>query len=99
MDDQFDKLLLGPLTSLSEDPGPIIIIIDNLDQCGRTIDAQKDLLNILSEEWKDLPHFLRFLIVSHSEDDIDLAFHGKSHIVERKLTAEKCDVSSTYVIT
>lgn len=67
---QFSKLL--SITALGDVPwsrGPVLIIIDALDESGSEAERQ-DLMRTLSEGVSQLPPFLRLLIVSRRERDI-----------------------------
>ncbi|KAJ7481000.1 hypothetical protein FB451DRAFT_1086067, partial [Mycena latifolia] len=67
---QFKQLLLGPLRSAERYlPGPILIILDALDECG-DIDSRAVLLSLLSREFPKLPQLYRFLITGRRESDI-----------------------------
>ena len=84
---QFAKLLLGPLQAIAKLSlqGPVIIVIDALDECGE-VASRKTLLALLAQELADLPPMFRFLITSRAESDISAAFSGQSHIVEMELS-------------
>ncbi|KAF7980616.1 hypothetical protein HWV62_37400 [Athelia sp. TMB] len=62
---QFDKLIVEPLESIPElhSGGPIIIVVDGLDQRGRSRELES-LLDILARRAKTLPPNLRFIITS-----------------------------------
>ncbi|KZP25176.1 hypothetical protein FIBSPDRAFT_1041650 [Athelia psychrophila] len=67
---QFSKLLSN--TALGDVPwsrGPVLVIIDALDESGSEAGRQ-DLMRTLSEGVSQLPSFLRLLIVSRRERDI-----------------------------
>ncbi|KAL5520517.1 hypothetical protein ACEPAG_9741 [Sanghuangporus baumii] len=68
---QFNKLLLEPLVaSASSTSGPIVIVLDALDECG-TPDSRRNLMKLLQNEIPKLPNSFRFLITSRQEVDID----------------------------
>ena len=71
LDLQFQYLLQKPLTTLSErrDYGPVIIVLDALDECG-TLESRGKLLKTLSTGLKKLPKTFRILIASRDEPDI-----------------------------
>jgi hypothetical protein len=52
--------------------GPVIIILDALDECGDPV-SRKSLLSLLAQELTKLPPFFRFLITNRREADIDAA--------------------------
>ncbi|KZP33641.1 hypothetical protein FIBSPDRAFT_1036166, partial [Athelia psychrophila] len=67
---QFAKLL--SVTALGDVPwtrGPILVVIDALDEAGSTTE-RADLMRVLSKGVSTLPWFLRLLIVSRPERDI-----------------------------
>jgi hypothetical protein len=86
---QFTKLLIEPLRNLPATEGPVILILDALDECGSAED-RKPLLSLLSSESAHLPSFVRILITSRDEHDIRCAFEGQSHVLiqELNLTSE-----------
>ncbi|KAH8092491.1 hypothetical protein BXZ70DRAFT_951119 [Cristinia sonorae] len=63
---QFNKLLVKPLSELRlESEGPLIIVIDGLDQCG-TVESRKPLLSVLRDQIDLLPPVFRFLITTRN---------------------------------
>ncbi|GJJ10640.1 hypothetical protein Clacol_004867 [Clathrus columnatus] len=78
---QWDKFISGPLRTISEvSTGPILIIIDALDESGDPI-SRRELLKILEKEISSLPVNIRILITSRPEQDILLTFYKpQSHI-------------------
>ncbi|KAJ7611212.1 hypothetical protein FB45DRAFT_1065901 [Roridomyces roridus] len=67
---QFAELLLAPLQSVEQYmDGPILIIIDALDECGDA-ESRGALLSLLADEFPKLPCMFRFLITSRRESDI-----------------------------
>jgi hypothetical protein len=61
--------------------GPIVLIIDGLDECGSPIE-RKILLQALSKGFINLPLFVRIVVVSRQETDIEdtLASHPSVHM-------------------
>jgi hypothetical protein len=86
---QFTKLLLEPLRNLPPTEGPVVLILDALDECG-SVEDRKPLLSLLSSESVQLPSFVRILITSRDERDIRCALGGQSHVLiqELHLTSE-----------
>ncbi|KAF7972469.1 hypothetical protein HWV62_17886 [Athelia sp. TMB] len=79
---QFSKLLSNEaLGDISWSRGPILIIIDALDESAVGQERER-LLKVLSEGVSKLPHFIRLLIVSRPERDI--ADHLTNDIVRRE---------------
>ncbi|KAF7966282.1 hypothetical protein HWV62_39247 [Athelia sp. TMB] len=77
---QFQSLLLEPLSAAASFiEGPLIIILDALDECGDT-SSRLQLLELLSRETTKLPSQFRILITSRPEHDIKKAFFSRSHI-------------------
>ncbi|KDQ17107.1 hypothetical protein BOTBODRAFT_77629, partial [Botryobasidium botryosum FD-172 SS1] len=83
---QFSELIVKPLTSLTMlgDDGPLLIILDALDECGdeRT---RRTLLTILAKESQHLPSYVRVVITSRPNDDIVRAFEHQPHVQRRDL--------------
>ena len=67
---QFEHLLLEPLKKAADRfEGPVIIILDALDECGDAT-SRVDLLKLLSSgEFSKLPQNIRILITSRPEKD------------------------------
>ena len=70
---QFKNLLsANALESVKWSGGPIVLIIDALDECGSEAD-RKILLQVLSKGFSDLPTYIRIMVVSRQELDIRYA--------------------------
>ena len=70
--------LLGPLLAAAElVPGPIVIVLDALDECG-TPEGRRDLLQVLVHVLSELPPKFRFLVTSRPERDIQAMFRRLS---------------------
>ena len=81
LSEQFNELLLQPLGSVIENihaQGPIVIILDALDECGNQ-DTRLALVKLLTMDFQKLPPFIRILITSRPELDI-LAFKSQANI-------------------
>ncbi|GJJ10674.1 hypothetical protein Clacol_004901 [Clathrus columnatus] len=77
---QWEKFILEPLRATSEvSTGPILVVIDALDESGDPI-SRRELLKILAKEIASLPGNIRFLVTSRPEKDIILTFKSQSHI-------------------
>ena len=74
LDEQFQGLVQEPLATLAarHDSGPMIIVLDALDECG-TPEARKKLLDALSTSLAKLPGMFQLLIASRDEPDIRVA--------------------------
>ncbi|KAJ6565680.1 quinon protein alcohol dehydrogenase-like superfamily [Mycena sp. CBHHK59/15] len=80
---QFKRLLLDPLRSAQNHiQGPIIVILDALDECGDP-NSRQTLLSLLSNEFPELPHLFRFFITSRRDSDIVDRF--QSRFAEKRL--------------
>ena len=77
---QFSNLLsASALESVDWPGGPIVLIIDALDECGSEAD-RKILLRVLSKGFSDLPSFIRVMVVSRPELDIQRALGSHSDL-------------------
>ena len=83
---QFQKLLVEPFASLTDGlrEGPILIVIDALDECGQS-GAREELLRVLASESPRLPPTIRIFITSRAERDIRSAFATCPHIHVREI--------------
>ena len=74
LDAQFHHLLEEPLAELAAeaDLGPIVIVLDALDECG-TAGTREGLLHTLSGGLAKLPSMFRLLVASRDEPDIHAA--------------------------
>ena len=89
LEDQFEKLLRIPLAYVAEKlTGPIIVVLDALDECGDQ-GSRQSLLRILATQLPTLSPIFRFLITSRAEEDIrskfkhsDLVFSLESMVTE-----------------
>ncbi|KAF7970641.1 hypothetical protein HWV62_23370 [Athelia sp. TMB] len=90
---QFQSLLVEPLAIAAKQiEGPIIVILDALDECGNT-SSRRNLLEILSKDFNKLPPLFRILITSRPEHDIKGALSSPSHIFTIDLsTASDADM-------
>jgi NACHT domain len=81
LDFQFTNLLSAQaLKAVEWSGGPVVVVIDGLDECGSETD-RKVLLLALSKGFSNLPSFMRVVIVSRPETDIEdmLASHEVVH--------------------
>ena len=77
---QFENLLSSnALGSVKWFGGPIVLIIDALDECGSEAD-RKILMPVLSKGFSNLPSFIRILVVSRQESDIQRALGSHLHL-------------------
>jgi ATP/maltotriose-dependent transcriptional regulator MalT len=82
LDDQFRSLLQEPpgTVAASHDSGPIIIILDALDECG-TPETRKNLLDVLTTWLAKLLRMFRLLVASRDEPDIRVTLSRTSVIL------------------
>ena len=77
---QFENLLsANALKSVDWSGGPIVLIIDALDECGSEADREI-LMQVLSKGFSGLPSFIRIMIVSRQEQDIQHILGSHSHL-------------------
>ncbi|KZP08039.1 hypothetical protein FIBSPDRAFT_1052611 [Athelia psychrophila] len=78
---QFKSLLCEPLSAASTRiSGPIVIVIDALDECGDA-NSRQPLLDLSSSpDFAELPAQFRFIITSRPEHDIKEALHACEHV-------------------
>ncbi|GJJ10691.1 hypothetical protein Clacol_004918 [Clathrus columnatus] len=82
---QWEKFIFEPLRVVSEvGTGPIVIVIDALDESGDPI-SRRELLKILEKETLSLPVNIRFLVTSRPEKDILLTFNKLKSNVRTKM--------------
>ncbi|KAF4588583.1 POC1 centriolar protein A [Pleurotus pulmonarius] len=93
LDAQFRDLIRMPLLQAASDTaegqsladeGPIVIVIDSLDECGNE-STRKQLLKVLAKETAKLPKIVRIIITSRSDPDIVGAFAKEPHIKHHEL--------------
>ncbi|KAF7363089.1 WD40 repeat-like protein [Mycena venus] len=88
MEDQFQRLLSEPLDRAKDHiHGPIIIILDALDECGNP-ESRRRLVSLISNRFVSLP-LLRILITSRPDLDIAAAFRNQSSIIKTPLDITK----------
>ncbi|GJJ08972.1 hypothetical protein Clacol_003193 [Clathrus columnatus] len=81
---QWKHLVFEPLHAISgASTGPILIVIDGLDESGDPI-LRQDLLKILIKETPSLPVNFRILVTSRPEQDIITAFRGSQTPIRTK---------------
>ena len=100
LDEQFRCLVQEPLASLAKrhDLGPIIIVLDALDECG-TVETRQKLLDVLSVRLAKLPKMFRILIASRDEPEIRVSL-SRLDIDERDIQVNhestKYDISRLF---
>ena len=77
---QFENLLsANALKSVEWSGGPIVLIIDALDECGSESDREI-LMQVMSKGFSSLPSFIRIMVVSREEQDIQRILGSHSHL-------------------
>ncbi|KAF7970635.1 hypothetical protein HWV62_23358 [Athelia sp. TMB] len=77
---QFQSLLVESLSAAAQKiEGPIIIVLDALDECGNA-SSRQNLLELLSKSLSKLPSQFRILITSRPEHDIKGTLDPCKHI-------------------
>ncbi|KIM82264.1 hypothetical protein PILCRDRAFT_474447 [Piloderma croceum F 1598] len=86
VDLQFKKLLLEPLGGLVDLQleGPIVVVLDALDECGSPKEREP-LLKVLAKEFAHLPSFLRVIVTSRPDSDINCQFKSERHVLPYQL--------------
>ncbi|KAF8143574.1 hypothetical protein K438DRAFT_2029550 [Mycena galopus ATCC 62051] len=91
--EQFQELILKPLLSQHLDTeGPIVVILDALDESGDGT-SRAPLLDLLINDFVKLPKFVRVLVTSRPEIDIKSAFLTSPAILQHVL---ETDTDSNY---
>lgn len=88
LSEQFNTLIIKPLASIPvlHGEGPIVIVMDALDECGQPND-RASLLEVLVRQTKNLPSNIRIIITSRTNDDIRKAFTASyPHIESQELS-------------
>jgi hypothetical protein len=83
----FNELLVAPLSDFPDEEGPIVIVLDALDECG-DVESRRTLLQLLAEGTAGLPSFVRILVTSREMADLSHAFTGRGHILTLNLNLE-----------
>ncbi|THU99202.1 hypothetical protein K435DRAFT_607995, partial [Dendrothele bispora CBS 962.96] len=85
---QFNRLILEPLRTHQQDlqnEGSIVIIVDGLDECSHLDRAETgsrdQLLQLLIDNPFRLFPFVRLVLASRPEEDINVMLAGRKHIV------------------
>ncbi|KAK6967090.1 WD40 repeat-like protein [Favolaschia claudopus] len=70
---QFEELILNPLNSVKQHlVGPLIIVIDALDECAE--DSRNWMIKLIANSFPKLPAAFRVLVTSRPEQDITRIF-------------------------
>ena len=86
--DQLQKLVIEPLSSASHNSlqfqGPVVLVLDALDECGDSRSRTK-LLSALAEGLCKIPTAYRIFITSRTERDIKSALGGLPNVLAKEL--------------
>jgi len=88
------KKLIVDTTNATELLGPIVLVIDALDEAG-TIQTRKPLLEAIAKEFRNFPPTIKVIVTSRDEPDIRASLRGCSNekrIEETEKTVE--DIAS-----
>ncbi|ETW77143.1 hypothetical protein HETIRDRAFT_118589 [Heterobasidion irregulare TC 32-1] len=80
---QFDNFILKPLQELTL-TGPLVIVIDALDECG-DVPSRQGLLELLVSKMADLPSSVRILLTSRPEADVERLFKPNAHMILKRM--------------
>ena len=95
--EQWEKLIIGPLSELPGLTHNVVVVIDALDESG--VDTTRErILELLASHGVDLPRNIRILLTSRPLVDIRNAFQTKEHIHARCLNTLDAE-STTHDIT
>lgn len=87
------------LGSVQWDRGPVVLVIDALDECG-TSESRAQLLQSLERAFSDLPLFLQVVVISRQEADIENRFmlHPAVHLyhLDTNAVTNKEDISEYF---
>jgi hypothetical protein len=87
---QFKKFILDPAKRLMT-VGPIIVVIDGLDESGGS-ESRQEILSVLGSLGAELPSNFRIIATARAERDIQEALDGKRHVTVKYM--EDIDVVS-----
>lgn len=82
--EQFEKLLIVPLSNSEWEAKPLVLILDALDECG-TAGERKGLLDVFTDNSRQLPAPIRIIITSRPDSDICDTFKSHEHIIAYEL--------------
>ncbi|KAH7903424.1 hypothetical protein BJ138DRAFT_1193733, partial [Hygrophoropsis aurantiaca] len=83
--EQFEEFLVKPASQLQR-LGPVLIVIDALDESGDSR-TRKTLLSILANRVQNLPHNFRFFVTGRPEPDIAQALCPSEHVIKQDMSS------------
>ncbi|KAJ3114927.1 hypothetical protein HK098_007128, partial [Nowakowskiella sp. JEL0407] len=81
----FAELIVEPLTIVSPDQRRnVVVVIDALDECGVISSPERKALIKLLSDWEQVPKFVKLLVTSRPESDIQSILSGvfKAHEID-----------------
>lgn len=81
---QFENFILKPVEFLKETIGPILIMIDGLNESGDP-ESREELLYVLASRFSELPSHFRILITARPEKDILDAFTDQPSVLWKQM--------------
>lgn len=76
---QWQGLILDPLKKSASHLGPVVLVIDALDECGPAAPGQL-ILRILADESMELPPNIRVLVTSRPTSDVHAVLQDRPHV-------------------
>jgi energy-coupling factor transporter ATP-binding protein EcfA2 len=92
LQEQFESFILKPVRKMQDTIGPILIVIDALDESGDR-ESRRVFLKILMSQLPELPSNYRILLTTRPEKDILDTFEGQSSVLCKHM--EDIDLEST----
>ncbi|KAL5521090.1 hypothetical protein ACEPAG_9012 [Sanghuangporus baumii] len=85
--EQFDMLIRGPILAVASEeetrsPDPLIVVVDGLDECGRTKGQRIQLSRILVQISELVP-WLKLLVFSRPMPELNQVFGSSSQVLEK----------------
>ena len=100
LQEQFDNLILKPMEDLTETVGPVLIVIDALDESGDP-ESREILLRVLTSRLSKLPSHFRILITTRPEKDVQDNFKNLPSVYQKAMSSiqlkSTCHDISVYI--
>ncbi|OCB90710.1 hypothetical protein A7U60_g2072 [Sanghuangporus baumii] len=85
--EHFDMLIKGTILAVASEeetssPNPLIIVVDGLDECGKTRGQRIQLARILVQTSELVP-WLKLLVLSRPMPELNQVFEGSSQVLEK----------------
>ncbi|KZS87695.1 WD40 repeat-like protein, partial [Sistotremastrum niveocremeum HHB9708] len=94
---QFEQLILEPSKRIRL-IGPILIVIDALDECAGDSSGRQELLSILSSRLNELPSNFHIFLTSRPENDIVRAFRHCPYVTRLEVGGDTDDPSDIVTV-